>query len=113
MVRFDVAELPNFAALENGQHACDEGMITVVEGFHQDVAGACGGICHFRGFGCLAAMGFSQRTCLPASTRDAPFGMETVGQRIIDGINFGVGDQGGVGGMTLCNLWRLGKGARF
>ena len=95
---FDVLERAELAVLDQRPHALREGVVAVVERLHHHEPGAVGDRSHPFGFGGVAREGLLAQHVLPGLERgDRPLGVQPVGERVVDGVDVGIGEEGGVG----------------
>ena len=94
----DTLEGAQGAVFEQAEHAAGDGVEEVVESLHDHRAADARRLAHHLGFGGVARERLLGQHCLTGlDGGHVPRCMERVGQRVVDDVNLGVGDQVGIG----------------
>ncbi len=94
----DVLDGAEVALLHQRAHAVCERVVAVVERLHHHEPGAVGDRGHLFGLGGVVGEGLLAEHVLARLERgDRPLRVQTVGQRVVDGVDVGIGEQVGVG----------------
>ncbi len=95
--RFDVLEGAQLAVLDERPHALRERVVAVVERLHHHEAGAVGGGGDLLGLHRVAGEGLlAEHVLARFECGDRPLGVQPVRQRVVDGVDLGVGEEVGV-----------------